>query len=62
MSVSTPFTVSCPGPAADVGVVLLAHGEGARFTRKLIREILLPAFDNPTLRPLADAAVLPELS
>jgi hydrogenase expression/formation protein HypE len=29
-----------------------------RLTRRLIRDVLLPAFDNPHLRPLADAAVL----
>jgi hydrogenase expression/formation protein HypE len=38
--------------------VLLAHGEGARLTRRLIRDILLAAFDNEFLRPLADGAVL----
>jgi hydrogenase expression/formation protein HypE len=41
--------------------VLLAHGEGARLTRRLIREVLLDAFDNEFLRPLADAAVLPSI-
>jgi hydrogenase expression/formation protein HypE len=41
--------------------VLLAHGEGARLTRRLIREELLAAFDNEFLRPLADGAVLPAL-
>jgi hydrogenase expression/formation protein HypE len=39
--------------------VLLAHGEGARLTRRLIREILLDAFDNQFLRPLSDGAILP---
>lgn len=39
--------------------MLLAHGEGARLTRNLIRDILLEAFDNEFLRPLADGAVLP---
>jgi hydrogenase expression/formation protein HypE len=42
--------------------VLLAHGEGARLTRRLIREVLLPAFDNDFLRPLADGAVLPAVA
>jgi hydrogenase expression/formation protein HypE len=37
----------------------LAHGEGARLTRRLIRDDILAAFDNPQLRPLGDGAVLP---
>jgi hydrogenase expression/formation protein HypE len=39
----------------------LAHGEGARLTRRLIRDILLEAFDNEFLRPLGDGAVLPKV-
>lgn len=54
-------SLSCPLPH-DVGDrVLLAHGEGARLTRRLIRELLLPAFDNASLHPLADAATLPAI-
>lgn len=54
----TPLS-TCPVslPAGDR--LLLAHGEGARLTRRLIREVLLAAFDNEFLRPLADGAVLP---
>lgn len=51
--------LTCPVPLGEGDRVLLAHGEGMRLTRRLIREILLPIFDNPHLRPLADAAVLP---
>jgi hydrogenase expression/formation protein HypE len=49
----------CPPshPAGDR--ILLAHGEGARLTRRLIREVLLPAFDNKYLQPLSDGAILP---
>ena len=47
-----------PLPAAG-DRILLAHGEGARLTRRLIREEILTAFDNPFLRPLTDAALLP---
>jgi hydrogenase expression/formation protein HypE len=39
--------------------MLLAHGEGARLTRRLIREEILTAFDNPFLQPLFNAALLP---
>jgi hydrogenase expression/formation protein HypE len=41
--------------------ILLAHGEGARLTRRLIRDVLLDAFDNDFLRPMADSAVLPRI-
>ena len=49
-------------PLPEGDCVLLAHGEGARLTRRLIRELLLPALDNRWLRPLADAAVLPAVA
>src|SRR5262245_5388317 len=51
--------VSCPVAHPPGDRVLLAHGEGARLTRRLIREVLLEAFDNDFLRPMADGAVLP---
>jgi hydrogenase expression/formation protein HypE len=54
-----PPALSCPVPHGPGDRVLLAHGEGARLTRRLIREVLLGAFDNPFLRPLGDASVLP---
>jgi hydrogenase expression/formation protein HypE len=54
---------SCPVPHPPAANrVLLAHGEGARLTRRLIRDEILAAFDNPHLRPLGDAAVLPPVS
>lgn len=40
-------------------VVTLAHGEGARVTRRWIRERLLPRIGNAYLRSLSDAAILP---
>ena len=52
---------ACPVSLGPGDHVLLAHGEGARLTRRLVRDILLDAFDNEHLRPLADAAVLPEI-
>lgn len=51
----------CPIPISDPERIQLAHGEGARLTRRLIREELLAAFSNPFLAPLADAATLPDL-
>jgi len=41
--------------------LLLAHGAGGRLTRELVEGTFLPALDNQFLRPLSDAAVLPEL-
>jgi hydrogenase expression/formation protein HypE len=54
-------SITCPLPHAPGDRVLLAHGEGGRLTRRLVREVLLGLLDNPHLRPLADAATLPEL-
>src|SRR5262249_19133432 len=51
----------CPAPGRDGARVLLAHGEGMRLTRRLIRDVMLAAFDNPLLRPLADGATLPPI-
>src|SRR5450756_1706130 len=42
-------------------ILLLAHGSGGRLTHELVRQVFLPAFDNPYLRTLSDSAVLPEL-
>ncbi len=39
-------------------VVTLDHGSGGRKTAELIREMLLPAFDNPALSALGDGAAL----
>ncbi len=41
--------------------VLLAHGSGGRLTRELIQDVFLPAFQNPLLASLSDAACLPDL-
>jgi hydrogenase expression/formation protein HypE len=37
----------------------MSHGAGGKATHKLIEGLLLPAFDNPALAPLSDAAMLP---
>jgi hydrogenase expression/formation protein HypE len=56
MSVS--FTLSCPVPVTQHKAIVLGHGSGGRLTAQLVREIFLPAFDNPALRKLDDQAVL----
>jgi len=56
MSVS--FTLSCPVPVTQHNAIVLGHGSGGRLTSQLVRELFLPAFDNPALRKLDDQAVL----
>jgi hydrogenase expression/formation protein HypE len=58
---STTFSLTCPAPNADNERIQLAHGEGARLSRRLIRQEILAAFANPFLTPLADGAILPDL-
>ncbi|MCA8968127.1 MAG: hydrogenase expression/formation protein HypE [Planctomycetes bacterium] len=41
--------------------ILLAHGGGGRLTGQLVSELFVPALDNPWLRTMSDAAVLPPL-
>lgn len=53
--------LTCPVPQFDKERIQLAHGEGARLTRRLIRDEILAAFSNPFLAPLADAALLPDI-
>lgn len=57
MSVS-PQEPACPIPRTESERILLAHGEGGRLTRRLIRETILPLLDNDALRPLADGALV----
>ncbi len=40
-------------------LVLLGHGGGGTLSSELLRELFLPAFSNPWLDALGDAAVLP---
>lgn len=41
--------------------ILLAHGAGGRLSHELIEGLFVPAFANPELEDLDDAAILPEL-
>lgn len=51
---------SCPIPDAGGGdQITLAHGEGGRLMRRLIRDAVLSRIDNEYLAPLGDAAILP---
>jgi len=55
---STSFTLSCPMPVTQQKTIVLGHGSGGRLTAQLVREVFLPAFDNPALRKLDDQAML----
>jgi len=46
-----------PGPPEERRIQL-SHGSGGGMSHALISELILPAFDNPELRRLADAACL----
>jgi hydrogenase expression/formation protein HypE len=52
------FTLSCPLPIADRKTIVLGHGSGGKLSAQLIRQLFLPAFDNPLLNRLDDQAVL----
>lgn len=51
---------ACPLPWGDSDCVLLAHGEGARQTRRLVRDLFFRAFGNQALLRAGDSAVLPQ--
>ena len=50
--------LQCPLPLAEREQVVLGHGGGGRLTAELVQRLFLPAFDNPTLSALEDAAVV----
>ncbi|HEX5105476.1 MAG TPA: hydrogenase expression/formation protein HypE [Pirellulaceae bacterium] len=52
----------CPVGIDDSERILLAHGEGFRLSRRLVRERIVSRFDNRLLAPLADAACLPQIA
>jgi len=49
---------SCPAPLPARDRVLLGHGSGGRLSAELIRDVFLPAFENPILSRLDDQAIL----
>ena len=50
---------ACPAPVQANDCVQLGHGSGGTMSAALLREHFLPLFDNPVLRQLGDAAVVP---
>jgi len=50
---------SCPLPHPAGDAVQLGHGSGGRLSEALLREVFLPAFNNPHLAKLNDQAAVP---
>jgi hydrogenase expression/formation protein HypE len=51
-------TDSCTVPLSDHARIQLSHGGGGRLSAELIRDVILPYFDNDILKPLEDSATL----
>jgi hydrogenase expression/formation protein HypE len=49
---------ACPVPLPPSGTILLGHGSGGKLSSELVRDIFLPAFQNPALARLDDQAVV----
>ncbi|PQO25644.1 hydrogenase expression/formation protein HypE [Blastopirellula marina] len=56
------FPINCPVSNLVDDVVTLAHGEGGRWTRRLIRQRILTRLGNIHLEELSDAATLPKMN
>lgn len=50
--------LACPAPLPARDTVLLGHGSGGTLSAELIRELFLPAFQNPVLGRLDDQAIV----
>jgi hydrogenase expression/formation protein HypE len=48
----------CPSPLTSSDRVLLGHGSGGRLSAELVRQVFLPAFQNPALSRLDDQAIV----
>jgi hydrogenase expression/formation protein HypE len=48
---------SCPLPLADYPAIVMGHGGGGKLGNELVEHLFLPAFRNPALESLGDAAV-----
>jgi hydrogenase expression/formation protein HypE len=62
VSTKTPleikFELSCPTPLPVRDTILLGHGSGGKLSAELVRDIFLPAFQNPMLARLDDQAIV----
>lgn len=57
-AVKTIANLACPSPMPAKDTVLLGHGSGGRLSGDLVRDIFLPAFQNPVLNRLDDQAIV----
>ena len=55
---NTIADLSCPAPLRSNDTVLLGHGSGGKLSAELIRDIFLPALNNPILARLDDQAIV----
>ena len=56
-----PFDLSnwsCPLPLQDYPAIVMGHGGGGKLGNELVEHLFLPAFRNPALENLGDAAIL----
>ena len=49
---------SCPLPLVGYPTIVMGHGGGGKLGNELVEHLFLPAFRNPALENLGDAAVL----
>jgi hydrogenase expression/formation protein HypE len=49
---------SCPLPLADYPAIVMGHGGGGKLGNELVEHLFLPAFRNPALENLGDAAAV----
>jgi hydrogenase expression/formation protein HypE len=55
---NTVADLSCPTPLRTNDTVLLGHGSGGKLSAELIRDVFLPALNNPVLSRLDDQAIV----
>ena len=49
---------TCPLPLRDYPTIVMGHGGGGKLGNELVEHLFLPAFRNPALENLGDAAIL----
>src|SRR3954470_22182189 len=49
---------SCPLPLEGYPAIVMGHGGGGKLSNELVEHLFLPAFRNPALENLGDAAIL----
>jgi hydrogenase expression/formation protein HypE len=52
------FALACPAPVVMADTIQMAHGSGGTVMHRLLENIFMPAFDNPSLREQHDGASL----